>query len=146
TPAPIAGTTRGFSRYSLAARANRRPKRVDTGWVKNVAEFVTKNAEPAKMQTANNPVGAPYRRNPRTYRTGTFPAAKIGLTSEIGTPAVDAAASTAGHPGGYAAINFPPILTIKNVSKYLSSGQGCVQNFPSARSMIEKYMHICRPT
>src|SRR5258705_11804992 len=82
--APIAGATRGFSRYSLAARANRRPKSVEAGWVKNVAEFITKNAEPAKIQTANSPVGAPYRRNPKTYRTGIVPAAKIGLTSETG--------------------------------------------------------------
>src|ERR1700724_677375 len=98
TPAPIADTTRGFSSYLLAARANRRPKRVDTGWVKNVAEFITKNDEPAKIQTANNPVGAPYRRNPKTYRTRLELAATTGLTSEIGIPAVDAAANTAGPP------------------------------------------------
>src|SRR6266850_6599937 len=119
TPAPIAGTTRGSSRYSLAARANRTPQSVVTGWFRNVAEFITKNAEPVKIQTANSPVAAPYRRNPKTYRIGIVPAAKIGLTSEIGTPAVEAAANTAGHPGGYGENNFPPILKMKNVFRYL---------------------------
>src|SRR5438477_11354774 len=109
-PAPIAGTTRGYSRYSLAARTNKTPQNVVIEWLKNVAEFITKNDEPAKIQTANSPDAAPYRRNPKTYRIGIVPAAKIGLTSAIGIPAIEPAANTAGQPGGYCVTILPPIL------------------------------------